>query len=115
MSDWFRLRYAYFLKCERVVKDPATGEVVELHGTYDPASRGGNSPDGRKVKATIHWVSAAQAIPAEARIYEQLFTVLDPLSDKEKEFTNFMSNKSLEVLTGCQLEPGLAFAKPGVA
>jgi glutaminyl-tRNA synthetase len=68
------LRYAYFIRCERVVKDERTGEVVELHCTYDPATRGGDAPDGRKVKATLHWVSAAHAIPAEVRLYDRLFT-----------------------------------------
>lgn len=108
-----RLRYAYFLKCESVVKDPTTGEIIELHCAHDPASRGGNSPDGRKVKATIHWVSAAHAVPAQVRIYDQLFTVPDPQADKEKEFTEFLNPKSLEVLTGCQMEPSLAQAVQG--
>ena len=69
-----RLRYAYFIKCEEVVKDPVTGEVVELRCTYDPATRGGYAPDGRQVKATLHWVSAAHAVPAEVRLYDRLFT-----------------------------------------
>ena len=109
-----RLRYAYFLKCERVEKDPVSGEVTALHCSYDPASRGGHSPDGRKVKSTIHWVSAAHAVTAEVRIYDQLFTVPDPLADKEKEFTDLVNPRSLEVLTGCLLEPSLAQAKQGV-
>jgi glutaminyl-tRNA synthetase len=109
-----RLRYAYFLKCESVVKDPATGEIIELHCGYDPASRGGNSPDGRKVKATIHWVSAAHAVSAEVRVYDQLFSVPDPQADKDKEFAEFLNPKSLEVLTGCQMEPSLAQATKGV-
>ena len=73
-----RLRYAYLSRCTSVVKDPATGEVVEVHCTYDPATRGGNAPDGRKVKGTIHWVSAAHAVPAEVRLYDHLFTKPDP-------------------------------------
>ena len=73
-----RLRYAYFITCTEVVKDPATGEVVELRCTYDPATRGGDAPDGRKVKATLHWVSAAHAVDAEVRLYDTLFTRRDP-------------------------------------
>ena len=73
-----RLRYAYFVTCTGVVKDEQTGEVVEVHCTYDPATRGGNAPDGRKVKATIHWVSAAHAVDAEVRLYDNLFTAREP-------------------------------------
>jgi len=109
-----RLRGTYFLKCERVVKDPATGEVTELGCTYDPATRGGAAPDGRKVKATIHWVSAAEAIEAEVRLYDRLFVVPTPGDDPEgREFTALLNPNSLEILTGCRLEPGLAGAKPG--
>lgn len=106
-----RLRYAYFVKCTGVVKDPQTGQVVELRGTYDPATRGGNAPDGRKVKATIHWVSAAHAVDAEVRLYDHLFTKPDP--DDVPEGQDYRANlnpKSLEVLTGCKLEPSLASA-----
>ncbi|MCS7222843.1 MAG: glutamine--tRNA ligase/YqeY domain fusion protein [Anaerolineae bacterium] len=109
-----RLRYAYFIKCVDVVKDPQTGEVVELHCTYDPATRGGNAPDGRKVKATLHWVSAAHAIPAEVRLYDRLFTVEDPDNAEEgKDFMAYLNPKSLEVLAPCWVEPSLANAAPG--
>jgi len=110
-----RLRYAYFVKCVDVVKDPQTGEVVELRCTYDPETRGGESPpDGRKVKATLHWVSAAHAIDAEVRLYDHLFTKEFP-GDVE-EGTDWKSNvnpNSVEVLTGSKLEPSLAGAEPG--
>ncbi|MBF0478249.1 MAG: glutamine--tRNA ligase/YqeY domain fusion protein [Candidatus Omnitrophica bacterium] len=111
-----RLRYAYFLKCERVVKDPQTGEIVELHCTYDPASRGGNSPDGRKVKSTIHWVSALHAIEREVRVFEHLFEELDPLKDAaaSQDFIKRVNPKSLTILKGCKMEPSVAEAKPGV-
>ena len=103
-----RLRGTYFLKCERVVKD-AAGEIVELRCTYDPATRGGSSPEGRKVKATIHWVSAAHALDAEVRLYDHLFTKGDP--DDVAEGQGWRANinpRSLETLTGCRLEPGLS-------
>ena len=108
-----RLRYAYFIKCVDVIKDEA-GQVVELHCTYDPATRGGDAPDGRKVKATLHWVSAAHAIPAEVRLYDRLFLKADP--DDAPEGQDFRANvnpKSLEVLSDCWVEPSLADAKPG--
>jgi len=108
-----RLRYAYFIKCADVVRD-ASGKVVELRCTYDPATRGGDAPDGRKVKATIHWVSAAHAVPAEVRLYDRLFLKEDP--DDVQEGQDFLANlnpHSLEVLTGCWVEPSLADAKPG--
>jgi glutaminyl-tRNA synthetase len=109
-----RLRYAYFLTCVGVVKDERTGEVVELHCTYDPATRGGDAPDGRKVRATLHWVSAAHALSAEARLYEQLFVKADPSEDQEgRDFTAWLNPQSLEVLRGCQVEPSLAGAAPG--
>jgi glutaminyl-tRNA synthetase len=108
-----RLRYAYFLKCERVVKD-AQGNVVELRCTYDPATQGGAAPDGRKVKATIHWVSAAHAVEAEARLYDLLFTQPNPEDVPEGEdFTAVISPNSLEVLADCKVEPSLTSAKPG--
>jgi glutaminyl-tRNA synthetase len=106
-----RLRCAYFIKCTDVVKDPATGEITELRCTYDPATRGGDSPDGRKVKATLHWVSAAHARSAEVRLYDRLFSVEDPA-----EFENFLdalNPASLEILTSCQVEPSLATVQPG--
>ena len=109
-----RLRYAYFITCTGVVKDEKTGEIVELHCTYDPATRGGNAPDGRKVKATIHWVSAAHAIDAEARLYENLFVRENPGDESEGlDFTAYLNPNSLEVLSGCKLEPGLRGAAPG--
>ena len=109
-----RLRYAYFIKCVEVVKDPDTGEVTELRCTYDPATRGGDAPDGRKVQGTLHWVSAAHAATAEVRLYEHLFTRENP-NDVEggRHFTDYVNPGSLEVLRGCRLEPSLAAAAPG--
>jgi glutaminyl-tRNA synthetase len=109
-----RLRSAYFIKCVGVVKDEQTGAVTELRCTYDPATRGGDAPDGRKVKSTIHWVSAAHAVDAEVRLYDHLFLKPDP--DDAPEGMDWKSNlnpKSLEVLSGCKLEPSLAGVKPG--
>jgi len=99
-----RLRCAYFIKCERVVRDPKTGEPVELRCTYDPATRGGNAPDGRKVKATLHWVSAQTCVPAEVRLYDRLLSTPEPT---EEDFTKSLNPRSLEVLQGCRLEPAL--------
>jgi glutaminyl-tRNA synthetase len=109
-----RLRYGYFITCKSVVKND-DGEVVELHCTYDPATRGGNSPpDGRKVKATIHWVSAAHAVDAEVRLYENLFSCEDPNRTTEGEdFTANLNPLSLEVLAQCKLEPSVAGAAVG--
>src|SRR5580765_2645021 len=109
-----RLRYGYFIKCTAVTKN-AAGEVVEVHCTYDPATRGGNAPpDGRKVKATIHWVSAAQAVSGEVRMYDNLFLKEDPGQVEEgQDFTANLNPKSLEVLTECKLEPVLAGAASG--
>jgi glutaminyl-tRNA synthetase len=109
-----RLRYGYFITCVGVVKDEQTGEVIELHCTYDPQTRGGDSPDGRKVKATLHWVSAAQAIDAEIRLYEHLFLKSDPEDVEEGDFTKTLNPNSLKTLMSCKLEPGLAEAKPGI-
>jgi glutaminyl-tRNA synthetase len=109
-----RLRYAYFITCVGVVKDEITGEVIELHCTYDPETRGGDAPDGRKVKATLHWVSADHAIEVETRIYDRLFLKANP--DDVEEGSDFMSSlnpNSLEVLKGCFVEPSLADADPG--
>jgi glutaminyl-tRNA synthetase len=92
-----RLRYAYYIKCIRVVKDEKTGQVVELHCTYDPDTRGGSSPDGRKVKATLHWVSAAQAIKAQARLYDHLFIKENPDEEKHVDFKTYLNPNSLEV------------------
>jgi glutaminyl-tRNA synthetase len=107
-----RLRYAYFVRCTDVVKDEATGEVVEVRCTYDPATRGGDAPDGRRVKSTIHWVSAAHAVEAEVRLYEPLFTAAVPGADKD-DWKADLNPRSLERLTGCRLEPSLAAAAPG--
>jgi glutaminyl-tRNA synthetase len=109
-----RLRYAYLVRGTDVVKDPKTGAVTEVHCTYDPATRGGNTPDGRKVKGTIHWVSAAHAVPAEVRLYEHLFTKPNP--DDVPEGQDYKSNlnpNSLQRLTGCFVEPGLKGAASG--
>ena len=107
-----RLRYGYFIKCVRVVKDPKTGHVVEVHCTYDPETRSGFAPDGRKVDATIHWVSANHSIPAEVRLYDRLFQVIDPTSEGN-DFTKHLNPKSLEILTSCCVETSLASAVPG--
>ena len=108
-----RLRNAYFVTAQSVVKD-AAGNIAEVHCTYDPASRGGNSPDGRKVKSTMHWVSAAHAITAEVRLYDKLFAKPDPYDFPEGGdlFDNLNPN-SLEIVTDAKLEPSLAAAKPG--
>jgi len=107
-----RLRYAYFVRCTGVVKD-SSGNIVELHCTYDPATRGGDAPDGRKVQSTMHWVSAAHALPAEVRLYDNLFTKENPDDVPEGEdFTSSLNPKSLEVLAGCRVEPSLKGAKP---
>ena len=108
-----RLRYAYFIKCVGVVKDPETGEVVELRCTYDPTTRGGDAPDGRKVKATLHWVSAEHALEAEVRLYDHLFTKPDPNEVEEgQDFTANINPESLQVVTA-YVEPTLAGAQPG--
>ena len=108
-----RLRWGYFVKCTQAIQD-AQGNVVELRCTYDPATRGGNAPDGRKVKGTIHWVSAAHAVDAEVRLYDHLFSRPDP--DDVPEGQDYRANlnpDSLQVLRGCKLEPGLARAQAG--
>jgi glutaminyl-tRNA synthetase len=101
-----RLRSACLFTCDEVVKDPATGEVVELRGRWDPESRGGKSPDGRKVKGTLHWVSAEHAIDAEVRVYDRLFSAERP-GDGKESFLEDLNPDSLEILTGCKLEPGV--------
>ena len=106
-----RLRYAYFITCTDVIKDDA-GDIVALRCRYDPDSRGGKSPDGRKVKATIHWVSVPHAFAGEVRLYDRLFTVPDPMGDKERDFKSFLNGESLEVIASAQLEPSLANAEP---
>jgi glutaminyl-tRNA synthetase len=110
-----RLRYGYFVTCKSVVKD-STGQVTEIHCTHDPATRGGNAPDGRKVKSTIHWVSAEHAIDAEVRLYDTLFTREDPNQVEEgQDFTANLNPNSLEVVRGAKLEPGLRGAAPGAS
>ena len=108
-----RLRYGYFITCTGIKKDDVTGEILELRCTYDPATRGGNAPDGRKVKATLHWVSAQHSLPAEVRLYSHLFTRENPAAAEEGEdFTTYINPESLEVLRDCRLEPNLADAQP---
>jgi glutaminyl-tRNA synthetase len=109
-----RLRYAYYITCERVVKDEKTGEILELHCTYDPETRGGWSKDGRKVRGTLHWVSADHSLPAKVRLYDRLFNKPNPLDVEDGlDFTVSLNPDSLEVLDSCRVEPGLAGAKPG--
>jgi len=105
-----RLRYAYFITCTNVIKD-ANGEITEIHCTYDPASRGGNSPDGRKVKSTIHWVSATENVEAEVRLYDRLFSDEEPDGHKDIDFKEFMNHDSLQVLPKCYIEPFVKDAK----
>ena len=108
-----RLRYGYFITCTDVIKDAATGEVLELRCRYDPETRGGNAPDGRKVKATLHWVSVQHSIPAEVRFYSHLFTRENPADVEEGEdFTAYINPESLEILGNCRLEPSLADSAP---
>ncbi len=109
-----RLRYGYLITCVEVVKDKTTGEITELRCTYDPATRGGDTPDGRRVKGTLHWVSAPHAVEAEVRLYERLLTVEDPSEEKEgRTFKDFLNPDSLKVMTHCRVEPALADAPPG--
>ena len=109
-----RLRYAYYITCVGVVKDEQTGQVVELHCTYDPETRGGWAPDGRKVRGTLHWVSAAHSLEAKVHLYDRLFVKANPLDDKEgRDFKSFLNPNSLETLTSCRVEPSLAGAEPG--
>ncbi|RQW84252.1 MAG: glutamine--tRNA ligase/YqeY domain fusion protein, partial [Geobacter sp.] len=109
-----RLRYAYIVTCTGVVKDESSGEIIEVRCTYDPDSRGGSAADGRKIKGTIHWVSAAHSVAAEVRLYDRLFTVPQPGSDKEgPDWKTFLNPDSLKTLSGCRLEPSLVEAPPG--
>jgi glutaminyl-tRNA synthetase len=109
-----RLRYAYFITCVEVVKDPSTGEILELRCSYDPATRGGEAPDGRKVKSTLHWVSAKHALEAEVRLYDVLFDKADPTDLEEgADLSANLNPHSLETLRGCRVEPSLARARPG--
>ncbi len=107
-----RLRYAYLVTCTGVVRDPETGEVAELRCRYDPATRGGDAPDGRKVRGTLHWVSAEHSLPAEVRLYDRLFLHEDP-DGQEADFKTFLNPQSLEILTGCRIEPSVAGAGAG--
>lgn len=108
-----RLRYAYIIKCEEVIKDPATSDIKELHCTIDPDTKSGTGKSDKKVKGTIHWVSAQHAINTEVKLYDRLFNHPDPAGDKENDFLTYLNPNSLETLTGCKLEPFLADAKPG--
>jgi glutaminyl-tRNA synthetase len=109
-----RLRYAYFLTCVDVVKDDHTGEVLELHCTIDPATRGGSSPDGRKVRGTLHWVSAEHSLQAEVRLYDRLFDEEFPMDlEGGEDFIDFLNPSSLEVLSECRVEPSVAEARRG--
>ena len=108
-----RLRYGYYIKCIDVIKDEKTGEPIELRCTYDPETRGGWSPDGRKVQATLHWVSAAHALPAEVRLYDRLLSKPDPSEDKEVDFRSLLNPDSLQILKSCKVEPSLSGAALG--
>ena len=107
-----RLRWAYFITCQEVVKD-ADGRIVELRCTYDPATKGGDAPDGRKVKGTLHWVSARHGLPVEVRLYDRLFTVARPDADKERDYKEFLNPESKVVMPHAVVEPSLASAEPG--
>jgi len=108
-----RLKNAYIIKCEDVVKDEKTGELIEVRCTYDPETRSGSPQAERKVKGTLHWVSAAHALGAEVRLYDHLFTQANPEDEKDTEFTEHLNPNSLEVLKACKVEPGLAGAGAG--
>ena len=109
-----RLRYAYLVTCQEVVKDES-GEIVELRCTYDPETRGGTPPDGRRVKATLHWVSAKHALGAEVRLYDRLFVNDDPDEVEEgKDFTDYLNPDSLERIQDAKVEPSLESAEPGM-
>jgi glutaminyl-tRNA synthetase len=112
LGNEVRLRYAYIVQCTEVVKDRATGEIVEVRARHDPATRGGDAPGGRRVKSTIHWVSAAHAVPAEVRLYEHLFLTPAPGANGA-DWKADLNPRSLERLTGCQLEPSLGAATAG--
>ena len=108
-----RLRYACYITCQEVVKDPETGEIVELHCTYDPESVGGSTPDRRRVRGTLHWVSARHALQAEVRLYDYLLRDSDEEDEDSRDFISLLNPDSLQTLTDCQVEPGLANAEPG--
>jgi len=113
-----RLKHAYYVRCQRIVKDESTGEIVEIHCTYDPKTRGGWSEDGRRVRGTLHWVSAAHAVDAEVRLYDSLFTEREPENASvggtsgSDDWINFLSPNSLEILNGCKVEPSLLGTPP---
>jgi len=109
-----RLRYGYIIRCDEVIKDPASGAVTELRCSYDPATGGGETPDGRKVKGIIHWVAAAQAVTAEVRLYDRLFSVANPVADKTRDYRERLNPDSLEPVATALLEPALSAAAPGV-
>ncbi|MCX7726780.1 MAG: hypothetical protein N2053_08010, partial [Chitinispirillaceae bacterium] len=108
-----RLRYAYFITCTGVEKDPLTGEITALHCTYDPQTRGGNAPDGRSPKVTIHWVSAAHAKDAEVRLYDKLFTKENPDDAPDGNFLLNLNPNSCEIIKNCKIEPALSLCKVG--
>ena len=105
-----RLKYAYIIKCTNVIKDPKSGEIVEIHCTYDPLSKGGFATDGRKIKGTLHWVSASDSIPAKIKIYDRLFTIEKP--ETETDYLKYFNNDSLITKTA-QLEPSIISSKEG--
>jgi len=108
-----RLRYGYYITCTDYKKDESTGEITEIHCTYDPQTRGGSSPEGRKVKGTIHWVSAKHCIEAEVRLYDRLFTVPEPdLAKDGKDYKDFLNNDSVQIVNTCKIEPSLRQAQP---
>lgn len=111
-----RLRYAYYITCVDFLKDPETGEVTELHCTYDPETKGGSSPDGRKVKGTLHWVSTKHCLEAEARVYDRLFIKADPTKDEKKgiDFLEYLNPDSLKIITSCKVESNLSVAPTGM-
>ncbi len=109
-----RLKHGYLVTCVRVVKDESTNEVIELHCTYDPGTRGGAAPDGRRVRGTLHWVSAAHSLPAQVRLYDHLFTKVDPFDTEDgSDYKANLNPNSLETLTSCRVEPSLSGAVPG--
>ncbi|MEJ2525562.1 MAG: glutamate--tRNA ligase family protein [Desulfuromonadales bacterium] len=111
-----RLRYGYIIRCDEVIRDPQTGDLVELRCSYDPQTGGGNLPEGRpKVKGIIHWVAAADALPIEVRLYDRLFRVADPAGQKERDYRELLNPESLEVLPRALVEPSLADAEAGAA
>jgi glutaminyl-tRNA synthetase len=108
-----RLRYAYYITCVGMEKDEESGDITALHCTYDPATKGGDSPDGRKVKGTIHWVSAAHALEVQVRLYDHLMLTPDEDQKEAPELTDLLNKDSLEVLNSCRVEPGLKDIAPG--